>query len=121
MKALLVILFALSLASTSRAADKWTPTDISMEAASVALTVIDWGQTLDISNQPGRIKETNCILGNRPRRGEINAYFPAVMLIHGVVSHYLPKPYRNIWQAVTIGVELAATSINYQAGLRIGF
>ncbi len=121
MKTALILLIALFVTAPCSAADKWTPADIGLEAVSVALTVADWGQTLDISNHPGRFKETNLMLGKHPRRGEINAYFPAVMLIHGVVSHYLPKPYRNIWQAVTVGVELAATSINYQAGVRIGF
>jgi hypothetical protein len=46
---------------------------------------------------------------------------PATLVVHGLVSHYLPKPYRKIWQSVSIGVEMAATTINYQAGICLGF
>lgn len=103
------------------AADKWTTTDKALEAVFVTATVIDWGQTLYIADHPNQFDELNPILGKYPSRARVNIYFPVVLVAHAVISNYLPKPYRTIWQSFSIAVEVPVIGNNYALGIKLGF
>lgn len=87
----------------------------------MALHVADWGQTLDIADHPERFYERNPVLGRHPSRGEVNRWFLGTALLHPVVSYVLPKPYREVWQYVTIGVEVGCVGSNARIGVGFGF
>jgi hypothetical protein len=120
MKTILLVLLIFALSAPAHA-DEWSKTDIGLQAAVTALMVVDWGQTLNAASQPDKYCEMNPILGKHPSRGSINTYFATAIIGHAAISHILPQDYRRIWQSIFIGVELAATSINYQAGVKIRF
>ncbi len=120
MKVILAALLIAVLSAPARA-DEWSKTDIGLQAAATALMVVDWGQTLKAASQTDKYCEMNPILGKHPSRGRVNTYFATAIIGHAAISHILPQDYRRIWQSVFIGVELAATSINYQAGVKIKF
>lgn len=119
MKSLVVLLVVLVPMTVS--ADEWTKADTAREAAYLALHVADWGQTLDIADHPERWHETNPVLGSHPSRGEVNGWFAATALLHPVVSYLLPKPYREMWQYGTIGLELYCVGNNYSIGIGYGY
>ena len=141
MKKCLVIVF-LVIASVSHAEDKWTwtKTDTALQSVTVALMVVDWGQTLDIADSKvtncypswdntASVKSTNYytasevnpILGEHPSRGSVNLYFASVIVGHTAVARLLPKPYRTFWQAIWIGGEITAVGHNHTAGFRVKF
>lgn len=96
---------------------EWTGEDTAREVVYLGFHVVDWGQTLDIADHPDRWHENNAVLGSHPSRGEVNRYFALTALLHPVVSYLLPRPYREVWQYVTIGVELGATVNNARIGI----
>lgn len=102
-------------------ARNWTKADTAREAAYLALHVADWGQTLYIADHPGEYRELNGVLGSHPSRGEVNGYFIATGLVHGVVSLVLPSPYRELWQYSTIGLEIYCVGNNARIGVGWGF
>lgn len=51
--------------------------------------------------------------------GNINRYMGFLAVSHAVVSYILPRPYRTIWQAVTIIEVGAAVHNNHRIGLAI--
>lgn len=111
------------VATRCDAADEWNKAEIAKEVAFQTLTVLDWGQTADISRRcvDGSIRETNPILGSCPSRGRVNAYFPVAMLAHWGISHMLPRKYRQHWQDVTLVVEAFYVHTNYRIGININF
>ena len=143
----LIVAIMLSIPFTCHAAD-WDKTEIGLEATFVALSVIDWGQTLKMSDNNWKtgkytpehyeIKrhESNLLLGRHPSRGEINLYFPLYIVSNAVIAHYLPdlvmafggseeagKTTKKIFQSIYIGVELepVISNISCQGGLKMSF
>lgn len=109
----------------------WTTGDTVLESAFVAGAVVDWAQTRSLGSRrcvtdSQQIQschwESNALLGRNPSRATVNTYFPLVILGHAAVSALLPRPYRTIWQAVWIGVEVTAVRTNYPVvGLGVQF
>lgn len=118
---IITILLILWLSSPTLAAELWTKADMAREAAFVAVTVIDWSQTLKTADHPEKWTENNPILGEHPSRGKVNTYFPAGILLHAVIAYALPRPYREWWQYTWIGVETAAVGKNLSVGIGISF
>lgn len=116
-----VVILAAVLVLVGCGPRNWTRADSAREAAYLALHVADWGQTLDIADHPEKWHETNPVLGSHPSRGEVNGWFAATALLHPVVSYLLPKPYREMWQYGTIGLELYCVGNNYSVGIGYGF
>jgi hypothetical protein len=106
--------------SSAPAAAEWTAADTAREAVYLGLHVADWGQTLDIENHPN-IHETNPILGEDPNRSAINAFFVGTGLLHAGISYILPRPYREVWQYVSIGYRFSYVEQNHNLGLKFGF
>ena len=105
---------------TGCATDPWSKADIQREAAYMAVTVVDLGQTMDIKNHP-ELKEMNPILGEHPSDGRIKTHFAVSSLIHVLMVHYLPASWRPAFQYLGIGWEAALAGNNYRLGLRTDF
>lgn len=120
MKTLLIIIMLL-IPVQSFAFDEWSKTDIALEAVYTTLHVIDWGQTLNIADNPYRYYETNPILGKCPSRSDVNVYMASSLVLHTIVTAVLPKEYRPWFQAVTIGIEGAMLINNFNLGIKTAF
>jgi len=132
---LLVVCMFLLFPKAACPADKWTTLDYTLQSAVITTQVIDWGQTLDIAKSQPKVlsegdgwrmiqrrrSEINPILGDHPSVGRVNTYFISSIILNSVVAHYLPKPYRNIFQVLSIGCESYFISRNYHVGLKINF
>jgi hypothetical protein len=99
----------------------WTGEDSAREAVYLGFHVMDWGQTLDIADHPDRWHENNPLLGSHPSRGRVNRHFVLTALLHPVVSYLLPRPYREVWQYSTIGLQVVVVGNNARLGIGFGF
>ena len=131
MKLFICILGGIIIASPCFAweIDPWSGADIALEAVTVGLFLVDWGQTLDITERDGYY-EKNAYLGKDPSRGKVNKYFALSCLAHGLVTWALPvkceifgfrfNP-RRIWQCGYIGYQCSVVHGNIEAGVRVSF
>lgn len=102
----------------ARAADPWTNGDVAREAVYQTLHFTDMFQTLYIARNPDGWHEHNPILGKHPNPGAVYLYFIGASAAHLGVSHVLPKPCREIWQYMTIGVEGTVVLKNFSIGAK---
>jgi transcriptional regulator with XRE-family HTH domain len=123
---LIVSLFAI-LPSSSKANDldlhpdphAWTKVDTALELTYQTLRYIDWKQTLYIGQHPKEYGEANQVLDGNMTHSNINRYMGFLAVTHVAVSYVLPKPYRSIWQAITIIEVGNAVQNNRKLGLAI--
>jgi hypothetical protein len=100
----------------------WSEEDTAREVVYLGLHIVDWGQTLYIADHPNEYHERNRLMfSEHPSRGEVNWKFAVGMVIHPVVSYLLPRPYREIWQYSTIGLEIYCVGNNVRIGIGMGF
>lgn len=104
-------------APTNARGDDWTRGDTAMEAAVITVIAVDWMQTSNFANRPDEFYEMNPILGSFPSQTRINLTIGATMIAHAVIARALPQPYRRAFQAITIAMELGATSNNAMNGV----
>lgn len=116
-----IILMFLFFPISSHALDPWSKGDVAREATWQVLHLVDWGQTLDIADNPTRYRECNPILGSHPSRQTVNLYMGVGALVHLGITHVLPKSCRPYWQYLTIGVSGALVIHNFNIGLSIKF
>lgn len=123
----------LAIALPAQAEDKnaWTATDTALQATYTVLHVMDWSQTLHIARNHVHCYpngtgiacaldyEDNSLLGEHPSIGLVNSYFASTLVLHTAVSYILPKPYRTIWQAITIGIEYGTVQHNRRTGIGV--
>jgi len=112
---MLLILLSCCLAF---AGDPWTRGDIIRESVYTGLIVLDWRQTLDIHNHPGAY-EQNSMLGMHPSRQRINNHFLTLALLHPAIAAILPRPYRQAFQYLYIGIETGTVGHNVAFGLHV--
>jgi hypothetical protein len=98
--------------------ENWTRGDTYREVAWGAIHAVDWAQTRQIAQNP-EYHETNPILGSHPSVGSVDLYMASALVIHPVISAVLPKPYRDVWQYLSIGVSGACVINNVSIG--VGF
>jgi len=117
------LLVLLIFVFVSGSANAWSKKDTYWETAYLATHLTDWGQTLDISSQcqSGAYYETNVVLGKCPSAQSVNAYFLGTALLHYGVAHMLPRKYRRMFQAGTIGMQLSYITNNASIGLNVKF
>ena len=87
------------------------PAEAAAQAAFLGLGGVDWGQTIRFTQDPALNKrwgESNPFLGRNPSRAKVNALIPLALAGHTLAAWALPRPYRNILQAVGIGMEADA-------------
>ncbi len=103
---------------------EWTWTDTGLELALVGLAVADRQQTLEFTQNHDKYPtwtESNPFLGRHPSRDKLNAAIVLGLGAHYLIARELPRPFRTIWQAVFIGIEIDAVSCNYMGGVRVSF
>ena len=101
--------------------DTWTQDQVILQTAAHALTVIDWGMTLDIASQPDKYWEINPVLGEHPSRSDVNRYFIASILSKTLITHLLPTKWRKYWLGLNIGVSGYLVNRNYGIDLKMDF
>jgi len=118
---LMVVLSLFCLMSSTVVAWDWT--DTAAESLYLAAHITDWGQTRDIAQQceQGLYTETNPIIGKCPSLGRVNSYFFATALLHAGIATLLPKKYRRMFQAGTLGMQIGYISNNAKIGLKVSF
>lgn len=119
--ALLIALFLFP--SGVMAFDEWSRVEIGMEAVYVAAHIVDWGQTLDIADNPERYhEEVNCLcLGEHPSRARVNQVFASALIIQPMIAHVLPHDLRKLWILSGIALEVSCIRGNHSIGLRMDF
>lgn len=119
---MLIIFLLLTLIPISvSAADKWTRNQIAMQTVATTLIIIDWGQTLHVSENPDRYSERNPFFDEHPSRSQVNRYVATALIGQLLISHFLPSKLRNWWLAGIIFVEASAVTHNYSMGVRVNF
>ena len=119
---LLVMILLVMWVESARAAEPWSRQDRALEAAWVICHAVDWGTTNDLTRRYDEgFYETNLALGKHPSTDKVNLYMGPWMLIHPLVTNYLPPRTRPIWQYVTIGVSGGAAANNLSVGLNVKF
>ncbi len=84
--------------------------------------VVDWGQTRYIAKHPEyREVWVGRALGEHPSLAKVNSWFAGGVLLQGVTSYWLPRPYREGFQYVSIGFELNAVLHNRSIGIGVSF
>jgi hypothetical protein len=117
----LALILALAAPSASYAADDWTGADTGRELAYLGLLAVDCSQTWRGSvEHPGQYQETNPLLGTNPSGARLAAACAGSALGHYAISLLIRESkYRELWQWLTIGVEVYAVENNINAGLKI--
>ena len=118
---LLRSLAAVLLAANLHASEPLSKADLIREGAVFAVSLADWGQTLDNSDNPGLYREQNPLLGPHPTRGDVNGYFAASLVLHLIILRLLPERFRPAFQYGSIGWELAITAHNARVGVSVRF
>ena len=124
-----------SCATTAHAESKWFSWDDTNTALHVPLTVlyvVDYRQTIWISENPhtplgngwtiyNHHKESNFILGPNPSRGDIDKYFISTYALTTFAVWILPEKWSHGLQAGVISIEIYAVNNNYQLGVEFNF
>ena len=105
--------------------DPWTKADTAREAGVLALLLVDYGQTADISDSP-EFYERNPVLGKYPSVQQVRWYFFGCAVGHAGIALILPRsfgvgdieiPIRELWQYTWIGIEGVTTIGNASLGI----
>ncbi len=118
-----ISLFWLTLSTaTARASEPWDKADKFMFMNFLALSVVDWGQTVDISKRPDEYYEKyNWILKGHPTTLKTHLYFASSILANYLIVDFLPKTWRKVWMGGGIALELFMTANNASIGLNMRF
>lgn len=92
----------------------WRPQDTVLETAFIASIAVDWHQTMTIT---GDCSEANPVIGPCGHSVPPEIYFPITVLVHAVVARVLPPPWRELFQAFTIGLEVSTIWGNQMSGV----
>lgn len=87
--------------------------------AVIGLGLVDWGQTIRFTQRDAyrAYEESNPILGRRPSRAAVNAYFPLSLGLFALGVWALPPPYRDVLLAGGLAVEGSAVVSNARYGI----
>lgn len=121
-----LVLVALLAADAAVASDRWEwrRSDTALQATYTVLHLVDWSQSIDIARRaPAHPlwQEGNPILGSFPSERRVHAYMAATLVGHALIARALPRPYRSVWQCITIGLETSAVGMNFSSGVRLAF
>jgi hypothetical protein len=89
---------------------EWTKQDTALELSFVAATAIDWYQTTSITKG---CEEANPMIGPCGNVVPPNVYFPIAIMVHAAVAAALPRPWREIFQSFTTGLEASTIYGNH--------
>jgi hypothetical protein len=116
--------FALSLQS-----NPWTTTNTALELVLVAETIVDFSNTwYSINHTRGKhfyIVESNIFIPRDPNRFQFYSVAVVSLALHSLVARWIPHPYREIFQSLSIGFEgyIVGSNLKMQRDnhIRIGF
>jgi hypothetical protein len=114
MKLTLLALALLLPSSAWALCDDWTPLNTAMEATFVTLVVADWGQTKEFVAKG--YAEQNPFLGSHPSQQRIDTLIPLAIAGQVALACWLPAPWRDFLQALSIAVESTAVRGNLSLG-----
>ncbi len=114
----LVVAVLMLAACASARADEWTTRDTAMELVFASTLALDYSQTVG-ALRAGGFQESNPLLGHHPSALGLAGYNVGGLVLHAAVAAALPRPYREIWQAAGIGMELGAVGHNLSVGARL--
>ena len=119
MKKYLIALLLISLAGCSgKHFEPLSGREIAKEATYIVLNLIDREQTLDIKNHPYMYEKVSSgIYGDHPSDDRVNLIMSIGVIGHPLVTWWLPKKLRPVWQGATIGVEAMIVYENDKKGL----
>lgn len=117
MKLIILLAAILIMPSVCFAFDEWDKAEIGMEVVYVGLTIVDWGQTLNITEDK-TMHEHNPILGRHPERGHVNAMFATGFILQPIIAHILPHKWRKAWIGAGIILEAGCVGNNIHVGIR---
>ena len=112
------------VAVQARAGDEWSKKDIQLEIACVVVNVLDGVTTeriLDENNRAFEAGPARLLFGDRPSQAELAGVVVVSSVLHALVTHYMPKQYRQYWQWSWASVKLLAIGNNLHVGLGIQF
>lgn len=105
---------ALASVALSACTPSWTAKDTVLEAAWIATIAIDWHQTMTIT---GECNEENPVIGSCGDGLPPAIYFPMTLALHAIVARALPQPWRLLFQAFTLGLEVSTIWGNSMSGV----
>lgn len=111
------------LTSQAHAADQWDNEDLTLTTIFTIATIIDWGQTRDISKKQkkGYYEKSNIYLGKYPSTNKVDTYMPLAIITTISIAHFLPKQFREKFLYSVSFLELGITHNNRKIGLKINF
>lgn len=124
----LFLILCLFLSGCAGSFSDFSQRDLQYQAASTVLTIADWNQTLQFSDNDK--VEQNPILGANPTEREINTIIPLAIAGQWLTSWALPTEARflnmkynprRLFQIVVISGEAWAVNNNYQIGIKVKF
>ncbi len=133
MKKLIFILLFLLICSTVNAytfMENWSKEDTAYQLVFLAVSFIDYKQTVYITKHQDNYYEVNPLLGNYPSRSDVDKYFITASIVHTLISFTLPDKIkifnkeidiRHSWQMISIGFESGIVSMNYDVGVKVEF
>lgn len=116
MKYIILFLFSINVAEAI-----WSEDDQQRQLAYTFLHIADWGQTLDIVENPHRFKEMNGILGSHPTRKKVNIFMASTLIGHWVISKKLASSGRKTFQRISLIMRSMGVARNNYIGLHINF
>ncbi len=132
-----ILFLVFFLSTTSAFAEQkfykdWTTTEVIQEVIWQGLHIIDWGQTLNIADNPDEYYETNNLLKEHPTRSQVNVFMLITAVGHFGISWVMPNNItfdifgcelnpRTIFQTLTIISTAYTVGNNYNIGLRMAF
>ena len=127
---LLKLALILLIASPCHAFDNWNTEEKIAQGVAIGLTIIDWGQTLYISDHSEYYEKWNFLLSEHPSRSSVNLYFGLSIIGKTALVHILPRDYnlfgfnikpRRIVQSTYIVISGYNTFNNTRIGIKISF
>ena len=101
------------------ASEAWDTEDYALEVTWEVLHGMDWMTTRQIAKHPEAYHEMNPILGGHPHVSDVDMYMLGTALIHPIIANYLPKPYREVFQMISITVSGTCVLNNISVGLEV--
>jgi hypothetical protein len=118
---IVIVAVILLLPSMALSADPWTQGDLWREIAWQTLHIVDWGQTLEIADNPSKYHEHNIIMGRHPKKHTVNEFMAVSAMAHIAIAHVLPSKWRLLWQTSTIAATGYCVGRNFNIGVGIKF
>jgi hypothetical protein len=97
----------------------WTRTDVALQSTLMVSLAADYIQTRTALNTVG--VEQNPVMGPDGSRVSPEMYFALVGVVSLATADALPRPYRTVFQAAIIAVQIHTIEGNWRAGYAVSF